>query len=108
MILNWKNTGVRGYHARVQIVARYLADGHASGGPSAAIQIVNILIEDDLGIQIEVREEGGAGYDWPAFVDPFAEGSKMVDDEGESVMMACVEDWLDRLAEAYHVYEVEL
>lgn len=111
MILNWKNTALRGHHARVQIIDRHLSATASAGGPPASIQIVNILAdaeEEYLGIQ--VREEGGAAYDWPAAVDPFAPGCAvpMVEDEGERVMMVCVEDWLDILSGTYYVYEVAL
>jgi hypothetical protein len=107
MILNWKNTGVRGYHARVQIRERYCAAVAESGGPRKSIKIVNILIHDDH-LQIGVREEDGAAYDWPVSVDPFAEGTTMVEDEGEPVMMACVEDWLSILSKSYYVCEATL
>lgn len=111
MILNWKNTGARGYHARVQIIDRHLSATAAGGGPPVSVQIVNILVDaEEKYIGIQVREEGGAAYDWPAAVDPFTPGSAtpMVEDEGERVMMACVEDWLDILSGSYYVYEVAL
>jgi len=90
----------------VQIIERACADVEACGGPRTPIKIVNILIGDDL--EIEVREEDGNRYSWPSAVDPFEPNAEIIQDEGETVMMVYAEQWLDRLSETYHVYEVAL